>query len=275
MANKKPTTAWQGALSFGLITFPVRAFTGAREEKISFNQICPEHKCRIKMPITCPGNGVPHAIENRATLLKGYEHSKDEFVYVTKEEIERSAPETSKSMEIIQFVKASEVPAIYLDASYLLCPGEGAGDPFRLVRAAMERGGWMGLAKLTMHGSEQLVGLQPYRDGAMLMHTLFYANEVRQVEFDQPEGEANPAMLAICGQLIETLAGSFDPTQFKDERSEKVRALLAARVAGQDVPTAAEPPKKAPVMDMMAALAASLAAAQARGGNGHVTAAAA
>lgn len=261
---KKPTTAWQGALSFGLITFPVRAYTGAREDKISFNQICPEHKCRIKMPIVCPGGagGIQHQ-PAKGELLKGYEHRKDQYVYVTKEEIETHAPETSKSMEIIKFVKAAEVPAIYLDASYLLCPGEGGDEPFRLVRAAMEQGQWMGLAKLTMHGSEHLVGLQAYRDGAMLMHTLYYASEVREVEFTQPEGAANPAMLTICGQLIDALAGSFKPEEFTDERTVRVRELLDAKINGTEPASAAAPPKKPPVTDIMDALKESLEKARA------------
>jgi DNA end-binding protein Ku len=261
--SKQPTAAWKGTLAFGLISFPVRALTGAREEKISFNQICPEHHCRIKKPTICPGNGVPHTPEGE--LLKGFEHKKNEFIYVTKQELEALVPETSKTMQIIKFVKAAEVDAVYFDSSYLLCPDEGGAEPFRLVRLAMEKEGWMALAKLVMHGSEHLIALQPYRDGALLMHTLYWASEVREIDIPQPEvTAADEAQLSVCSQLIGMLAGKFDPEEFTDERSAKVRELIAAKVAGGPIPEAAAPPKKAPTMDMMAALQQSLAAMKAQ-----------
>ena len=274
--SNEPKTAWQGALSFGLLTFPVRACTGARDEKISFNQICPIHRCKINMPTICKGapNGIAHDVV-KGELLKGYEHRKGEFVYFSKDEIEATAPETSKTMEILQFVKADEIAPIYLDSSYLLTPGEGAGKPFRLLRLAMEAGAWAALAKLTMHGTEHLITLRPYHDG-LLMHTLYWASEIRTLEISQPQEEVNPAELAICGQLIEALAAPFAPASFSDERAAKVRALIAARIADPTgtVAAAAEAPKKPAVQDMMAALAASLAAMKAKGGKGHAAAAA-
>lgn len=266
--SSSPKTAWQGALSFGLITFPVRACTGARDEKISFNQICPTHKCKINMPILCKGDGTPESEHRpeKADLLKGYEHQKGSFVYFSKTEIEASAPETSKAMEILQFVKADAIDAIYLDASYLLTPGEGGGKPFRLLRLAMEAGAWIALAKITMHGTEHLAALRPYRDGLM-MHTLYRASEVRQLTIDQPSADVNPAELAICGQLIDALAAPFDPEQFPDERMATVRALIAAKIADPNATSAAAPEaaKKPPVADMMAGLQASLAALKAKG----------
>ena len=270
-----PKCAWQGQLSFGLITFPVRACTGARDEKISFNQICPTHHCKINMPTICPGDGTPHKCE-KGDLLKGYEHRKGEFVYFTKAEIEATAPETSKSMEVIQFVKADELEPIYLDSSYLLTPGEGAGDPFRLLRLAMEAGNWVALAKLTMHGGENLVALRPYHT-SFLMHTLYRENEVRALEVTQPQGEVNPALLAVCAQLIQALAAPFEPGKFTaDTRQAAIKELIAARVADPlSVSTApAVVAKKPPVADMMAALQASLAALTMKGGNGAATAAA-
>ena len=274
--SNEPKTAWQGALSFGLLTFPVRACTGARDEKISFNQICPVHRCKINMPTVCKGDGTPGSEHQPAKgeLLKGYEHRKGEFVFFSKAEIEATAPETSKTMEILQFVKPDEIAPIYLDSSYLLTPGEGAGKPFRLLRLAMEKGGWAALAKLTMHGSEHLITLRPYHDG-LLMHTLYWASEIRTLEISQPQEEVNPAELAICGQLIEALAAPFAPASFSDERMAAIRSLIDARIADPTgtVTAAPEAPKKPPVQDMMAALAASLAAMKAKGGNGHVAAA--
>jgi DNA end-binding protein Ku len=302
--TRKPSAAWQGQLTFGMITFPVRALTGAREDKISFNQICPTHRCRTQAPTICPGGPVTYALaelpgkylqENgqptaevtavvtpegttyqviepqhdqaKGECLKGYEHKPSKkYLIFTKAEIDAAAPDASPTMKITQFVKAEEVDAIYFDNSYLLCPDEGAGDPFRLLRLAMQQGAWMAIAKIVMRGNEQMIALRPYRDGGMLMHTLYRANEVRELaEEAQPEaGEADAAMVGICGQLISALAAPFDPEQFTDERTEKLKAKIEAKAAGKEEATAAvAPPKKAPALDMMAALQASLASLKA------------
>lgn len=273
----QPKTVWQGALSFGLITFPVRACTGARAEKISFNQICPIHRCKINMPTICKGGpgGITHDVV-KGELLKGFEHRKGEFVYFNKDEIEATAPETSKSMEILQFIKADELDAIYLDSSFVLLPGEGAGDPFRLLRLSMEAGNWVALARITMHGNEHVAAIRPYRDG-FTMHTLYWANEVREFQVEQPATAANPALVAVCGQLINALAAPFQPEKFTNQRATALQAMIDAKIADPNAtaPTVAAPARKPPVADMMAALQASLAAAaMQKGGNGAATAAA-
>jgi DNA end-binding protein Ku len=316
-AHRKPPAAWQGQLTFGMITFPVRALTGAREDKISFNQICPTHRCRTQAPTICPGGPViyqtvadlpeefvidgqvdvdaleaakgkclpdgtfeviePRHDQAKGECLKGIEHKPTKkYLIFSKAEIEAAAPEASPIMKITQFVQAGEVDAIYFDNSYLLCPDEGAGDPFRLLRLAMQQGGWMAIAKIVMRGNEQMVALRPYRDGGMLMHTLYRASEIREIAEEgaaQPEGEADAAMVGICGQLIGALAAPFDPEQFTDERTEKLKAAIEAKAAGKEITAAVPAPKKAPVLDMMAALQASLASL--KGGAGKEEAAAA
>jgi DNA end-binding protein Ku len=278
-SNRKPATAWKGMLSFGLLTIPVKAYTGAREERISFNQICRAHHQRVKCPTVCPGvqsllpeEVVPeHAIENKAEeLLKGYEVSKGHFIYIDPKEIEALEPESGHNLEITEFLDESQVDPLWYEKSYYLAPEEGGHKPYHLLRTAMRETQRVGIAKVVMYGSEHVVLLRAYEDG-MLLHTLYWESEIRQISFPELESDLNAKEIEVAKQMIGMLSTdedgnplSWNPSQFKDEYTSRLRQLIDAKVAGTEMEPIPEPPKKAPQVDIMSALMASMEQARAK-----------
>src|SRR5512140_3356741 len=171
-------TVWSGYLTFGLISMPVRLYSGARGSRISFHMLHRDDLTRIKQQLYCPND---ERVVDRSEIVKGYEYRKGEYVVIEPDEIKKIEPKTAKAMEILEFVKAEEVDPIYFEASYYLTPEEAGRRPYVLLARALEQTGTVAIAKLTMHNREYTVILRPYRNGIML-HTMYYADEVRQVE---------------------------------------------------------------------------------------------
>jgi len=250
-----PASVWSGYLTFGLISMPVRLYSGARGASISFNMLHREDLSRVKQQLICSAD---NQVLDRRDIVKGYEYRKGEYVVIEPEEIKKIKPKTAKAMEIVQFVKASEIDPLYLVSSYYMTPEEGGKRPYALLSRAMADNNYYAIAKLTMHNREYTVCLRPYR-GGLLLHTMYYQDEVRAMEsFGTESVEIREAELKIANQLIEALADSFDPTRFHDTFQENLKALIKARLEGRQV-TAIETPKPAPVVDLMAALKHSLA----------------
>jgi DNA end-binding protein Ku len=234
---------------------PVRLFSGARGESISFHMLHREDLSRVKQQLICSAD---NQVLDRRDIVKGYEYRKGEYVVIEPEEIKKIEPKTAKAMEIIQFVKASEIDPLYFESSYYMTPEEGGRRPYALLSRAMADNSYYAIAKLTMHNREYTVCVRPYRDGLML-HTMYYQDEVRTMESFETEGiEIREAELKIANQLIEALADKFEPTRFHDTFQDNLKALIKARLEGRQV-TAIEAPKPAPVVDLMAALKQSLA----------------
>jgi len=250
-----PASVWSGYLTFGLISMPVRLYSGARGASISFNMLHREDLSRVKQQLICSAD---NQVLDRRDIVKGYEYRKGEYVVIEPEEIKKIKPKTAKAMEIVQFVKASEIDPLYLESSYYMTPEEGGKRPYALLSRAMADNNYYAIAKLTMHNREYTVCLRPYR-GGLLLHTMYYQDEVRAMEsFGTESVEIREAELKIANQLIEALADSFDPTRFHDTFQENLKALIKAQLEGRQV-TAIETPKPAPVVDLMAALKQSLA----------------
>lgn len=250
-----PASVWSGYLTFGLISMPVRLYSGARGTSISFNMLHREDLSRVKQQLICSAD---NQVLDRKDIVKGYEYRKGDYVVIEPEEIKKIEPKTAKAMEIVQFVKASEIDPLYLESSYYMTPEEGGKRPYALLSRAMADKDYYAIAKLTMHNREYTVCVRPYR-GGLLLHTMYYQDEVRAMEsFGTESVEIREAELKIANQLIEALADSFDPTRFHDTFQENLKALIKARLEGRQV-TAIETPKPAPVVDLMAALKQSLA----------------
>jgi DNA end-binding protein Ku len=250
------STVWKGYLAFGMISVPVRLHVAARDERVSFNQIHKECNSRIKQHIYCPT--CDRTVE-RSELVKGYEYAKDRYVLVDDQELAKIAPASSQTMEILQFVKLEEVDPLHYDVSYYAVPEDPGRKPYQLLVDAMTKTGYAAVAKVCMHQREFMVIIRPRKNG-LTLHTMYYPNEIRQVaEYGQRDGvEIKPQELKLAEQLVESLAGPFDPSQYRDEYQEKVKALIEAKQQGQEV---AETPVKrlAPVIDLMEALQKSLA----------------
>ena len=252
------TTVWKGHLTFGLVSFPVKLYTAARSEGISFNQLHKTDNSRIKQVIYCQAEDKPIP---RSEIVKGYEYEKDHYVVVEDEEIKKMAPSTGKVMEILEFVKASEVDPIYFESSFYMAPDEAGQKPYALLYDTLQRTDYVGVAKIAMHNREHIVIFRPGAHG-LLMHTMYYANEVRKVEeFRTDTGLVKEQELKLAEMLVESLAAPFEPQKYHDAYMDNLQALIDAKVQGKEVvtPPAAEPSK---VIDIMEALKQSLAAAR-------------
>jgi len=249
-------SVWTGYLTFGLISMPVRLFSGARGERISFHMLHRPDHVRIKQQLVCPEEEV---VVDRSEIVKGYEYRKGEYVIIDPEEIKKIEPKTAKAMEILEFVKADEVDPIYFETSYYLMPEEAGRRPYALLAKALEDTGHLGIAKLTMHNREYTVILRPH-EGGILLHTMYYENEVRRIEnFGSPDVHVREAEVKVAHQLIQALESKFEPQKYHDTFEDNLRELIKARLEGKEVTTVEKPTKVAPVTDLMAALKQSLA----------------
>jgi len=249
------SSVWKGHLTFGLVSFPVRLFSAARGETISFNLLHKSDHSRIKQVIYCQAEDKPIP---RSELVKGYEYEKDHYVEIEDEEIKKVAPKTAKVMEILEFVKADQVDPIYLESSYYMAPDEGGEKPYALLFEALRESKYYGVAKVAMHNREHIVILRPGSKG-VLLHTMFYADEIRQVEeFRTDTSQVKEKELNLAKMLIESLIADFEPEKYSDAYRGNLQKMIQAKLEGQNVvetPT----PHIAPVIDIMEALKKSLA----------------
>jgi len=254
------STVWKGHLTFGLISIPVRMFTAARSERISFNQLHKECHSRLKQPLFCP---VHNRIVERTEIVRGYEYEKDQYVLFSEEELDKIEPPSAKVMEILEFVKQGEMDPLYFDASYYVSPEDAGVKAYQLLMQAMQESGYGAIAKLTMHQREHIVIIRP-GSKAMTLHTMFYSNEIRAAETVPGKVELKDQEKKLAQQLIQSLAAPFEPQKYRDEYQENVRVMIAAKLKGQEVTEVAHP-HMAPVIDLMEALKKSLAEKQAPG----------
>jgi len=252
------STVWKGHLTFGLVSFPVRLYSAARGDSISFNQLHKADGSRIKQVIYCQAEDKPIP---RSEIVKGYEYEKDRYVVIEDEEVKKVAPQTAKVMEIVEFVKADQVDPIYLETSYYMAPDEAGERPYALLFEALRETGYYGVAKIAMRNREHIVILRPGQNG-VLMHTMYFAYEIRKVdEFRTDLGLVKEKELALAKSLIEAMVADFQPEKFNDSYRENLLHLIEAKKEGHKVVATPEP-KEAKVIDIMDALKASLAMAK-------------
>ncbi len=249
-------TVWKGFLTFGLVSVPIRLFTSARSERISFNQLHKECGSRLRQPLFCP---TCNRMVERSEVIKGYEHEKDQYVLVSEEEVEKIAPPSSSAMEILEFVPLTDVDPIYYENSYLVVPEPPGRRAYDLIVKTLETSGYAAIAKLYMHQREYTVILRPRAHG-LTLHTIYYPNEIRQVaEYGQADGaELKEQELKLAQNLVENLAAKFEPEKYSDEYQGRVKTLIDAKLRGREI-TEAPRPQLAPVIDLMEALKKSLA----------------
>src|SRR5256885_4801012 len=249
-------SVWSGYLTFGLISIPVRLFSGARSSGISFHQLHRDDLTRVKQQLICPAE---NKVLERSEIVKGYEYRKNEYVVVEPEEIKQIEPKTAKNMEILEFVKTSEVDPVYFDSSYYMMPEEAGRRPYALLTKALEASKYVGIAKLTMHNREYTVFLRPH-EGGLMLHTMYNAEEVRKVEgFGASDIELKDAEVKVAHQLIEALAADWDPEKYHDTFQDNLKKLIETKLEGGTIAEVEKPKKLAPVVDLMAALKQSLA----------------
>jgi DNA end-binding protein Ku len=247
-------SVWKGHLTFGLISIPVRMSAAARGERISFNQLHNVCHSRLRQPLFCP---VCNRSVERSEIVKGYEYEKDQYTLFTEAELDKIQPPSAKIMEILEFVKLEEMDPLYFDASYYVTPEDAGLKAYQLLMMAMQETGYGAIAKLYMHQREHIVIIRPGTKG-LTLHTMYYSNEVRPAEaISTDKMELKEQEKKLAHQLIESLAAPFEPHKYRDEYQENVRALIEAKLKGQEV-TEVPQPHLAPVVDLMEALKKSL-----------------
>lgn len=251
------STVWKGYISFGLVSVPVRLFAAARGEHVSFNQIHGVCGGRIRQQIFCPQCD---RIVERHELQKGYEVEKGVYVTVTPEELKSLEAASSDVMEIQQFVPLAEVDPIFFETSYYSAAEESGRRAYSLLFQGMSHEKLAAIARLTLSGREQIVLIRPY-DRGLVLHTLYYPAEVREVseyghDTDLPLPEQE---IALAERFMEALRAPFDPAQYEDRYREKVMELIESKRQGQQPAAAGPRPRLAPVIDLMTALKQSLA----------------
>jgi DNA end-binding protein Ku len=251
--------SWQGHLKLSLVTCPIALYTATSSGgDVHFNLINPKTNNRIKMITTDPDTGPI----DRSELVKGYEVSKGEYILLTDDEIKSVKLESTKTIDIERFVPSEEIDRIYWDNPYYLAPdGKLAQEAFGVIRTALEMSGQIALGRIVMATRERILALEP-RGKGILAYTIRSAAEVRQPDeifSGISDKAADPAMISIAQKIIEQQEGPFDPSQFVDRYEEALKALIEDKKKGHAPAKVAEP-ADTNVVDLMAALRASLAA---------------
>lgn len=264
-----PRAIWHGSISFGLVSIPVKLYAATSRKTVRFNQIDTRSGSRVRQKRVSESDGSEVPAE---AIAKGYELASGQYVLVSDDELAALDPEASRTIELVEFVDQSSINPIVYDAAYYLAPDEATVKPYALLLQAMAAADKVGIARFVMRGKEYLAAIRP-DDGKLVLSTMLYADEIRTVE-EIPELEAVAAAevsdkeVAMANQLIASLdADAFDPSRFQDTYREKVLELIERKAAGEDAlveaPVAVESNK---VIDLMAALEASVAAAKAARG---------
>src|SRR5215471_7354329 len=248
-------STWKGHLTFGLVSFPIRLFSAARSETVSFNLLHKDDHSRIKQVTFCQAEDKPIP---RSELVKGYEYEKDKYVVIEDEDIKKVAPKTAKVMEILEFVKSEQVDPIYLESSYYVAPDEGGEKPYALLYQALRDSKYYALAKVAMHNREHIIILRPGAKG-ILSHTMYFQDEIRQVEeFRTDTSLVKDKELDLAKMLISSLEADFEPQKYHDTYRANLQQMIEAKIEGKKV-VAAPSEHVAPVIDIMEALKRSLA----------------
>ncbi|HEY8714544.1 MAG TPA: Ku protein [Candidatus Acidoferrum sp.] len=257
-------SVWKGSISFGLVSVPIKLFAAARYTHISFHEVHRECGHRVQHQLYCPYD---KRVVSRDEIVMGYEVDEDKTVIVDREELKKLQPASSSSMEILQFVKLSDVDPIYFETSYFSVPDEAGQRGYTLLLETMEELQMAAIARVTMHQRERTVILRPY-DGGLTLHTLYYPNEIRDVKGYGKNKAANlkKPEIELAEQFAEGLVAPFRPGEFHDEYQERVKKLIESKEKGTAAPKPEKAPKLAPVVDLMTALKQSIAN---KGGHGN------
>ncbi|MCA9645174.1 MAG: Ku protein [Polyangiaceae bacterium] len=246
-----------GTISFGLVSIPIKLFTAASSQSVSFNMLHGECGNRIKQQLYCPTCDV---VVERKDLVKGYEYTKGQFVQFTDEELKKLEAERSSTLEIVEFVPLETVDFIQVEKSYYLGPDKGGDKAYKLLAEAMRRKERVAVGSWSARGKEQLVMIRPYQDG-LILHQLYYAGEVRAYD-DVDKGATfnfSDAEQDLADKLLDQLTvDEFDSEKFKDAYATRVLEVVDQKVAGQEITLAPEQPK-AQIIDLFEALKKSLA----------------
>jgi len=258
-----PRAIWSGAISFGLVNVPIKLFTATSQKDVRFHQLHDTDGARIQQKRVCSKDGEEVPMEH---IVKGYEVSRDTYVIITPEELDALDPKATRTIDILDFVDLDEIDPVYFDSTYYMVPEKGAAKAYALLLEAMRQSKKVAIARVVLRQKQHLVALRPLKN-ALSMETMLYADEVVSPETLEglPEDvTVTDRELAMAQQLIDSLADDFKPERYKDDYRERVLEMIERKAEGQEIVVGEEEEEQAPVVDLMAALEASLAAAKTR-----------
>jgi DNA end-binding protein Ku len=251
---------WKGAISFGLVTIPVKVYSATEQRDVSFHQVHREDGGRIKYKRVCSVDGeeVPYA-----DIAKGYELPGGEMVVLTDEDFADLPLSTSRRIDVLQFVEEEEVDPIYFAKTYYLEPDAQGAKPYVLLRDALEQSGQVAIVKVALRQRESLATLR-VRGGVFVMETMLWPDEVREPDFPflEEDVEVRKQELSMATSLIESMQGEFDPSDYKDAYREALQAVIDAKVEGREVTRPEPESAEEPAADLLSALRASVEAAK-------------
>ena len=253
-----PRAMWSGYLKLSLVTIPVRMYNAiSSTSRVALNQLHKNCNRRVRQQLVCP----EHGKLEREDIVKGYEYEEDKYVVIDQADLEKIKLETSKSIDLIQFVTVDEVDPVFFDKSYYVAPdGPIAEDAFRVVREAMRKANKMAIGQVVIAGREHIIALR-VKDRGFALSTLHYASEIRQAApyFEGiRNGEVDKNQLALASQLVENNTAPFNPAQFTDRYEEALLEIIKAKAAGSE-PIIVQEVEPGKVIDLMSALKQSLA----------------
>ncbi len=257
-----PRSIWSGSISFGLVNVPVKLVTATSPKDVRFHQLHSTDGGRINQRRVC---SLDDEEVDYSEIVKGYELHRGQYVIVDPEELEALTPEASRSIDIEEFVELAEIDPLFFEHSYYLVPDEVAARPYALLVEAMAGTGKVGIGRFVLRTKQYLAALRP-RDGALVLSTMLFADEVVGTDdLDvKTTSETRPSEreLGMARQLVNSLSAEWEPDKYKDDYRAKVMALIEAKAEGNEFAMPEEPERPAPVVDLMAALEASLARAK-------------
>jgi DNA end-binding protein Ku len=260
---------WTGAISFGLVTVPVKLYSAVSRKTVRFHQLNGKTGVRIQQRRVDPSTGDEVAYED---IVKGFELAPDRYVVIEGDELDALDPKKTRTIDIEEFVELSDVDPIFYDHPYYLAPAAGGAKPYRLLLDAMRDTGRVAIARVVIRSKEQLVAIRPMGD-VLAMSTMVFADEVIDpATIDDIPGaddvEVRDREVDIAKQLVESLSSEFEPGKFRDTYRDEVLALIERKASGEEI--AVQPARDEaaePVPDLMAALRASLDAVRAGDGD--------
>jgi DNA end-binding protein Ku len=253
---------WSGTISFGLVAIPVKLFHAVRRQSVSFNQLDDRNMARIRYRKVNAETGDEVGDDH---IVKGYEISKGRYVVVDPDELEPFMPVATKSVDLEEFVDLADIDPVYFDTAYHLAP-DGPPKPYVLLARAMEASGKVAIGRFVMRNKQFTAAIRA-QDGRLVMSTLAYADEVLDPsEIDELQGldavDVNDKEVAMAESLVDSLAADFEPEKYHDEYREQVMALIQMKADGEEFEVPEVATEKPKVVDIMAALEASVAAAK-------------
>jgi DNA end-binding protein Ku len=259
---------WKGAITFGLISIPVRLYSAVESKSLKFHLLHAEDQGRVRYKRVCTKCGKEVSWDD---LVRGYEYSKDHYVIFTDEELEGLDVDSIKAIDVVTFVPISQIDPIYYDKTYYVAPDAPGVKAYRLLADAMHAEEQVGVAKVALRDKEHLATVR-LKEDVFVLETMHWPDEIREPAFEELDMkvQVRDPEVKMARQLIQQLSGDFHPEEFKDEYRERLEATAERKIEGQEVAVAAEPSEEpAPVVDLMEALKASVADAKKKKGGGE------